>query len=251
MTDKNIHKLIQKCLEGDLSPEEDARLKEMLSSSDEAASLYRQMELLDEELKANVSKVYDIDIDITEKVMQRIEQKQKEQFSLAPLFDIFNRFFASFRLQYAVAVLAGVLIGSFATFFLSAPSDIPRVEMLSGTVSASRSDAISLTRDHTSVKIVPYEIGEMLYLNFMVQSREDVEVSVSYEDIDFEFKNADYIAATGNHYTDFGMNTISFGAIGRTNYQMILEKIHQNQAPIHVTVYKDQQTLFSQLIYIE
>lgn len=247
--DKKTLQLIHKSLDGKLSPKEEAELQAALQKSDTANDLYRQLTTLDQQIKSDQHEYYRVDV--TNKVMQQIEQKHEKQFSFTSLVESISGFFSSLRLQHAVAVVAGILIGSVATFFLTTTAITPDAGMISGTMVAKRGEAISLARDHTTLKIIPYEIEEMVYLNFMVNTREDVEVVMNYDDYAFSFRNANYISAAGNQYTDFGMNAISFGALGRTHFQMILEKTIETPSRLNITVIKENRTLFSQEIYFE
>ncbi len=247
--DKKTLQLIHKSLDGKLSPKEEAELQAALQKSDAANDLYRQLTTLDQQIKSDQQKNYEIDV--TEKVMQKVERKHQESYSLATFLESISGFFAGFRLQHAVVALAGILIGSVATFFLTTTTITPDAEMISGTMAAKRGEAISLTRDHTTLKIIPYEIEEMVYLNFMVNTREDAEVVVTYNDHGFSFRNAHYLSTTGNQYTDFGTNTLSFGALGRTNFQMILERTHESPSSLDIAILKENRTLFSRELFFE
>ena len=247
--DANTIKLIQESLDGTLSPEGETRLQDLLQKSEAANDLYRQLAALDQQIKTEQPEKYEVDV--TDKVMQQIAQKHRESFSVATFLESISTFFAAFRLQHAIVALAGILIGSIATFFLTTTTITPDVEMISGTMAAKRGEAIALTRDHTTVKIIPYAIEKMVYINFMINTRDDVEVVMSYDDLDFSFRNANYISATGNQYTDFGRNTVSFGALGRTNFQMILERTSEFPAKLDISVVKESRPLISQEIFFE
>ena len=247
--DNDTIKLIHESLDGTLSPEGETRLQDLLQKSGAASDLYRQLAALDQQIKTDQPEKYEVDV--TEKVMQQVAQKHRASFSLATFLESISGFFATLRLQHAVVVLAGILIGSVATFFLTTTTITPDAEMISGTMAAKRGEAIALTRDHTTLKIIPYEIEEMVYINFMVNTREDVEVVMSYDGHNFSFRNANYISATGNQYTDFGMNTVSFGALGRTNFQMILERTTEFPSKLDISVVKESRPLISQEIFFE
>ena len=247
--DNNTIQLIHESLDGTLSPEGEARLQNALQKSEAASDLYRQLAALDQQIKKDQPEDYKIDV--TDKVMQQIALKHRPSFSLAAFFQSISGFFATLRLQHAVVALVGILIGSVATFFLTTTTITSDTEMISGTMAAKRGEAISLTRDHTTLKIIPYEIEEMVYINFMVNTREDVEVVMSYDDLDFSFRNANYISAAGNQYTDFGMNTVSFGALGRTNFQMIMERTSEFPSRLDISVMKENRPLISQEIFFE
>ena len=246
---KETRKLIESSIDGTISAEEEARLSKLLAESKEASSLHRQ--LLELERHLQTEKATEHEIDIADKVMQRVRAKQQPAFSLRPYLESISGFFSFLPMQYAVAVLVGIVAGSAFTWFLSGSLTTPDAELLSGSMAPTRQEALSFTRDNTSLKIVPYEIEEMVYLNFLVNTREDVEVSVEFDDYEIALKSASYVSAASNQFTDYGMNNISFGAAGRTNFQVIMEKLQQESVILSVTVLKDNRTLYTQRINIQ
>jgi hypothetical protein len=245
---KETRKLIEASIDGSSTPAQEARLSNILAESKEAASLHRHLLELEHSLQAE--KASNHHIDVADKVMQKISAKQQPAFSFKPFLNSISGLFNYFPMQYAVAVLVGIVIGTAFTWFLSGPLATPQVEMLSGSMVAGKQETLSFTKDNTSLKIIPYEIEGMVYLNFVVNSHEDVEIVVEYDDFDIALRNANYISAAGNQFTEYGMNSLSFGAVARTNFQMIMEKLQQQAVSLSVTVIKDNRTLYTQRITI-
>lgn len=246
---KETRKLIESSIDGTINAREEARLNKILAESEEAASLHRQ--LLELERNLQTEKATEHEIDVADKVMERIQAKQQPAFSLRPYLESISGFFNFLPMQYAVAVLIGIVAGSAFTWFLSSPTTTPDAELLSGSMATARQEALSFKRDNTSLKIIPYEIDDMVYLNFLVNTREDVEVTLEFDDFEMALRSASYVSAAGNQFTDYGMNTISFGAAGRTNFQVIMEKLQQESVTLSVTVLKDNRTLYTQRINIQ
>jgi hypothetical protein len=245
---KETRKLIEASIDGSITPAQEARLSNILAESKEAASLHRQLLELEQSLQSE--KTPNHHIDVADKVMQKISAKQQPAFSLKSFLKSISGLFHYFPTQYAVAMLAGIVIGAAFSWFLSGPHSMLQDDMLSGSMVAGKQETISFTKDNTSMKIIPYEIEDMVYLNFVVNSREDVEIVVEYVDLDIALLNANYISAAGNQFTDYGMNKLSFGALGRTNFQVIMEKMQHEPVLLSVTVLKNQRTLYTQRITI-
>ncbi len=246
---KETRKLIEASIDGTINAEQEGRLRKILACSEEASALHRQLLELEQHLQAE--KAPEHEIDVANKVMQKIHAKQQPAFSLRPYLESITGFFNLLPMQYVVAVVAGIVVGSAFTWFLSGPVSPPDAEMLSGSMATAKHETLSFTRDNTSLKIIPYEIEDMVYLNFLVNTREDVEISVEFDDYEIALRGANYVSGAGNQFTDYGMNSISFGAAGRTNFQIIIKKLQQESVTLSVTILKDNRTLYTQRINIQ
>ncbi len=246
---KETRKLIEASIDGTINAEQEARLREILAGSEVASSLHRQLLELEQHLQTE--KAPEHEIDVADKVMQKIHAKQQPAFSLRPYLESISGFFNLLPMQYVVAVVVGIVVGSAFTWFLSDPVTPPDTEMLSGSMATAKHESLSFTRDNTSLKIIPYEIEDMIYLNFLINTREDVEIAIEFDDFEIALRSANYVSSAGNQFTDYGMNNISFGASGRTNFQVIMEKLQQEAVTLSVTVIKDQRTLHTQRINLQ
>lgn len=246
---KETRKLIEASIDGTINAEQEARLRKILSGSKEASLLHCQLMKLEQRLQTK--KIEDHDIDLADKVMREIKVKHQPAFSFRPFLESISGFFNLLPMQYVVAVMVGIVVGSAFTWFLSGPVTPPDTEMLSGSMATAKNETLSFTRDNTSLKIIPYEIEDMVYLNFLVNTRDDVEVSVEFDDYEIALSGANYVSGAGNQFIDYGMNSISFGASGRTNFQVIMEKLQQESVAISVNILKDNRTLYMQRINIQ
>jgi hypothetical protein len=246
---KRTRKLIDASIDGTITARQAARLDEIFAVSAEAVLLHKRLLQLDRQLMSAVQQPESVDV--TDKVMQRIASAQKpirnqRGWIVWPDIQI-----TPVTLHYIMAVFVGLMMGSaFTWIILEQRSQIDH-EMLSGTISARATEGFSLQNQNTSLRLIPYNIGETLHLNFLIDTRDEVEVQVSFDELAIHVNRADYLTTQGPQNTNFLPGKMAFSAFGKTSFQLILEKQPLGKEPIFVTVTQNSQVLINKEMYFE
>jgi len=239
---KQIHNLIQARIDGSITPEQDARLNEILEGSESASTAYFHLLGLEEQLAAGQAN--DSEIDVSDKVMQKIRAKQKSPVSFIDRWFSFDSLFNAIPVaRFAMIMVTGILLGSAVTWMIVGQKEVTTQSQLSGSLSASNSQGMTYNMQNTMVKVIPYTIGDLNYLNFQTDTQNELQVQVTYDEADFILRKSEYIVADGRKADDFNTGTINFKASGRTSYQIILEKVKNQKSSVEVQINQNQAVL--------
>jgi len=218
----------------------DRNLADNMSSKTENDHLDKLKEI---ELHLEKTHVEEHPVDITEEVMQRITSKKwvpKQSWWDNPFWD---QLFNPFPVRYAMILFTGVMVGTAFTWFFLAeigPTDTSR---LAGSISSASGQEISYAYQHSSIKMIPYQIGNLYYLNFVINSPNELHLETSFSTTDFKVAKAEFVMTEGSNSSDYNMGSVNFTATGMNSFQLILEKTTDAQASVTVTALQNQSVI--------
>ncbi|MBU2554867.1 MAG: hypothetical protein KKF98_10450 [Bacteroidetes bacterium] len=239
-----INRLIKAKLMGTLTAEQEQELNKILEGSKE--DQVRFMQLLEIEKQLKESKTADEPINVSPEVMQKIIKrnpmglKTKAIPAIGPVF---------FRL--AAVLVVGLLLGSAITWMVTSESLTPTTESLAGTLAAPPEEGISYLNQNNLIQMIPYQIGNIYYLNFVLDTRSEIKMEVSFQESNLKMIKANYIASDGSESVNLYSGSINFSATGKTSFQIIFEKLQETSTDLIITAQKDQSVLFTKQISLD
>jgi hypothetical protein len=246
---RELKRLFKAKIDGLITGDEEKRLNRLLEGND--AKREELISLLKLENDLNLNPVPDESIDIKNQVMSRITSKKQSVNNEISYINLFNDFINPVSVRFAIVLLAGIVIGTTLTLTFFTKQSKTGTEMLTGSLSASNKQGISFANENSSIKLIPYQIGNLYYLNFMVDSRNELQFEVSFQEAEFAMKQSDYISSEGNRSTSFDLGKVGFSALHKTTFQIILEKLHDQPATITITTSQNQVMFLNKEITLD
>lgn len=244
-----INRLLKAKLTGSISAKDEMKLNKMLQESDDEEKEYLRLQELKQQLES--VKPIDENIDVSVRVMQKISAVNHAENPKTHNFDVFNSYFNPLPARFAFVMIIGIIIGAGLTWMVTTNTGSMNSEMLSGSLSSSAKQGISYSSHNTTIKLVPYQIENLHYLNFIVDTRNETNFEVFFNQSDFIMKKSDYVTSQGNQSLSFNSGSVVFTANGMTSFQIILEKAHRSQASVTVTATQNQNNLITRQIYFD
>ncbi|MBS4061233.1 MAG: hypothetical protein KG029_12620 [Bacteroidetes bacterium] len=241
-----LNRLIKARMTGNISAEQEAKLNKMLQESDAEEKEYLRMQELKQQLESIGPANENIDVSV--RVMQKISAVNHAENQKTHNFDVFNSYFNPLPARFAFVMIIGIIIGAGLTWMVTTNTGSMNSEMLSGSLSSSAKQGISYSSHNTTIKLVPYQIENLHYLNFIVDTRNETNFEVFFNQSDFIMKKSDYVTSQGNQSLSFNSGSVVFTANGITSFQIILEKVHRSQASVTVKTTQNQNNLITRQI---
>jgi hypothetical protein len=244
---KRIKRLVQAKMDGRITSDQEMELNQLLKKSGLKQGDFDRLVAIEKEL--NHLKLKDEQVDVSTRVMQAILKKQhlKEQASLSE--NGLAWFFGFSAVRLATIMLVGILLGSAITWMLMGDASNLDTDMLRGSMMNSELQGVSYMQQNTVVKVIPYALDNLYYLNFFIESQEEIQIEVHFNDQDFVPRKSDFIELQGAHTINTGNGSVSFAAKGRATALLILEKVNDNRAQLRVTADKNTMPLFNKQLF--
>lgn len=244
---RKLRLLIQAKMDGRIASDQELELNQLLNRSGFRRDDFdRLMEL---ETGLIHVKLKDEQVEVSARVMEAILKKEqmKEQSLLSG--NIQAWFFGFSALRLATVMLVGILLGSAITWMVLHDESKLDKDLLRGSLMQIESQGISFMQQNTVVKMIPYTLDNLYYLNFFVESHEEIQVEVNYNDLDFIPIKSEFIELHSANIINTGNGYISFAAKGRATVLIILEKTNDNRAQLIVTAEKNKAHLFNKQFF--
>jgi hypothetical protein len=245
---KSFNRLKKARLTGEITPREEELLRlHLADSAEKHRDLSRLLEL---EEQLNTNQPAEEEVNLSHQIMRTIRsspQKKKTYFTDPAL--LFN-LSIPFPLQYAALLLIGLVIGATATWvILPSKNSVPE-SMITGTMSANTLTGMSYHKDNTTLKMVPLQIANIHYLNFMVNSRDEIELELLYNEQDFTVIQSEYINSPGHSGFSLENGSVTFSASGSTQIQVVLEKTSDQPARITLTGRQNHAVITTKQLFL-
>lgn len=246
---KNIERLIQKKFNGSINPEEDAILDKIIAGDEKVRTHYYRLLNLEKELQN--AKPTEETVDISGRVIQKINSP-KDREKTTPTLQFFGvAFFYPMPMRFAAIFIVGILIGSAITWTIIPNRQIIDNANLSGSMMAKSGQTISFIQSNVNVKVAPYAIGTTYYLNFIIDTRDEITIETVFDGGMYAPIKSDYLISGGRKSMDSSNGLISFTALGTTSFQMIFEKTVDENIPVTIKVLQNQTLLTSEKLYMD
>jgi len=236
---KEIDRLIKAKLTGNITAEQEIKLQKILESSKELQIHYLQMMELEKQLQE--SKPADETIDVSQEVMQKIRSEKKLPKTLINPMVI----------RLAAVLIIGIFLGAAITWMLTTDKLTPGTESLVGSMTTPASQEISYLYQNNVIKMIPYQIENMHYLNFVLNTKSEIQMEVSFQGSDLKLIKANYLVSGGHQSVNLLSNSINFAAAGKTSFQIVFEKLHDSPTGLNITAREAQSLLFTKDITIQ
>ncbi len=246
---RKLNKLKRAKIAGLITPDEEEVLNKMLDASDKEREAF--LRLLDIENKLNSQLQTQESIDVSGSVMQKIVNGSQRNSTVSPLQNPFGGLYRPAPVRFAFIMTVGILIGFTFSWIFFAESSKPNTELLSGSMVASPKQGLSYVNNQAMITMVPYQIGQLNYLNFMIDAKNEVLLEVTFDESDFLLKTADYISADGARSSSFDPGSVYFTASGITTFQIVLEKKQDQQKAINIKASQNQSVLTMKQLFLE
>lgn len=243
-------KRLQKAkIEGHITPDQEAVLNKILNKYETRSIDFQRLMEIEKHLE--MTKPEDKPIDISSNVMQRITTDKRVTKPILSNAIFSGNIFNPVPVRFAVILLIGIFIGSAFTWIFTAEKNTTNNHALVGSLSATSDQAITYSNQNNLIKLIPYQIGNLHYLNFIVDARNEINFEVTFNESDFLLTKADYVVTQGNKSSSFNIGSIVFVASGMTSFQIILEKANETKASITITAMQNQSILISKRLFLE
>lgn len=246
---RKFKRLAKARITGSIAPDEETELEKLLEKSETERNEFQRMLELEKQLDA--TRLTNEPLDVTEKVMQKIKSKPDTSKSFVPNTFSVENLFPSFPVRFAMILLIGIFIGSAITWVFIPGKPDGNNKSLAGSLSANTNQSISYTTQNSNIRMIPYQIDNMHYLNFIVETGSELQFKISYNDTEVLIANASYLSTEGNKSTSYDTGNVSFSASGKTTFQIIFEKVSDPTAALTVTAMQNQSVIISKQLFFE
>ncbi|TVR38920.1 MAG: hypothetical protein EA394_10195 [Bacteroidia bacterium] len=241
--------LVNRKLDGTISPKEQEVLDRILSESEEAVRFLRDMEKLESSLRGVARE--EIKPELSQEVMEQIHIKQKHVFGAEKKsFKMHFRFQRRQLFRYAAILIIGLLIGSAATLMLQPGRIFHNTGDMSGTMAARSGEKLAFSHDSWQVEINPMVVDQMAILIISVASDRPLDVNLSFDTQAYRLSRARYLSGT-----DIGSaiqaGSISFGVSGKAVYQIVLNQYSGMSSPVFLELTQEDQVLYRKEIVLQ
>ncbi len=238
-------KLLKAKLSGNISAEQEEKLQKILDNSKEEQIRFEQMLELDKQLKE--SKPPDETINVSANVMHKIRNSRTIRSNRNKLDPFINPMI----LRLAAVLVIGIFLGAIITWMITSEKLAPGTETLVGSLTAPANQEISYLYQNNIIKVVPYQIENLYYVNFILNTRSEIQMDVSFQENDLKLVKANYIASSANESINLLTGSISFAAAGNTSFQIIFKKLHGSPTGLNITAQQANALLFTKKIALE
>lgn len=231
--------------ESKLEPEKELHPDKGFSGSD--AKKLAEIESHLESVKPKV-----MSVDVADQVMNHIQSHKKSpglSWWNHPVWEqIFNPYPA---VRFAVVLFAGVFLGGALTWFLKSDEAQLQTAQLAGSMHQVDNGNVSYAYQKTSFKMIPYQIGNLWYLNFVAGSQDELTAEISFGAQQLRVVSGDFVLADGSHHSTFNNDMVQFTASGMNSYQLIFEHIGNEQAAIQLILKSNNNPIYRKEIILK
>lgn len=189
-------------------------------------------------------------IDLADKIMKKIESKTNKQSVSWWDHPVWEQIFAPAQLRFAFVLFAGVIIGASLVWFYQTGGTLPQQTKLSGTITSVAGNEISYAYQHASYKLIPYQIDNLYYLNFLINSPDEMETEVTFGESAFRLVSSGFLSK-GSSNSAYFTGKVVFVASELSNYQLVLEKITEDQASVMVVVNRNKNQIIKKELFFK
>jgi hypothetical protein len=240
-----INRLIKAKLTGIITVEQEIKLNSILRNSKEEQ--IRFMKILEIEKQLKEVKIPDESIGITSEVLQKISTHKPIELET----NVFRNIISPLPVRFAAVLVIGLLLGSAIGWIVTSKNLTTGTENLMGSLTTPPDQAISYSHQNNLIKMIPYQIGNMHYLNFVLNTRSKINMEVMFEETNMKLIEANYIASGGNESINLYTGSLTFAATGKTSFQIIFEKFKDVHTDITITAQQNQSPLITKQISFE
>jgi hypothetical protein len=243
---EKIFQLLEEAANGELSKEKQQLLKELADKEPEAYARAQQLMQLDHDLKTlQPAKKSE---DLQELVLQSIASKQNADHDAArtPLKATYMQ-----RIYFIAAVAAGVFLGLVAGKVLFTNQAEISTSNLSGTMISGEKQTVSYAAANSSIKMIPYKVDSYWYLNFIIDTQDEILASITFNDQDLTLVKATYIYTNKGEQMEMNTGNFQFSAQGRVSFQAIMEMKENPSSKIELKISRNQSILIEKEIFLE
>jgi len=167
--------LIQKKVDGLLSPTEEKRFETLVDSSSKARKFYRELLTIHHLLEkdAQESKPVDLSHEILReiKTAPRSTQQKNTGRRISPVF-------RQNVLAYAAILIIGMIVGGTLTFFGTYRGNEPDTEQISGTLASVPDEKSYDAKNDTEIKAAEFKSGKVILTTLAVHTGETIHCRI-------------------------------------------------------------------------
>lgn len=189
-------------------------------------------------------------IDLADKIMTKIEARTNKQTVSWWDHPVWEQIFAPAQLRFAFVLFAGVIIGASLVWFFNTGGTLPQQSILSGTMSSVAGNEISYAYQHASYKLIPYRIDNLYYLNFLINSTDEMETEVTFLESEYSLVSSGFLSK-GNNNSAYYSGKVVFAASEMSNFQLVFEKTTENQASVMVVVNRNKNQIIKKELFLK
>jgi hypothetical protein len=171
--------IIQRKIDGVLSPEEEHKFKALMDSSPAALESYRKISLVHHTLKFNTSHIPEVNF--ADAIMEKIEADKSALKLAAGKFRFFTFGDSRQIMAYAAVLLAGLILGSIFTYYGTTHSGMTEAQQVTGTVARHKGNDLSFSNSGTDINIRKIESGRFLAMIIEVSTLDTIYCSLRSE----------------------------------------------------------------------
>ncbi len=246
---RKLKRLVQAKLGGQITSDQESALNRLMEKSGFMQDDLDRLMAIENQL--NQLKAKDAQIDVSTRVMQAILKKEQVQAHSSLSENALAWFFGMPSVRFATAVLVGILLGSAITWTLMTDGGNLDKDMLRGSLINNESRGISFMQQNIVVKMIPYMLDNLHYLNFVIDSPEEIHLEIGFNELDFMPRKSDFIELQGAYVINTASGSISFAAKGRATALLILEKVSDDKVQLRVGARRNNVQIFNKQIFFD
>ena len=236
---RKLETLVNRKLDGTLTPEEQRELDRMVAEDPEARRYLEEMDTLDASLRQVPRE--EAPPGLSDKVMDKIrgERKTGKGGLIRNLHEQSRR-----MLRYAAILFIGLVLGAAATILFTEDRSLYDTDEMVGSMTARAGQKLAFSQDDWQLQVNPMRVDNLLILVFSAASDDLLDVSIGYDATAYRLNKSRFLGGP-----DVGSRiragAVSFEIQDRVHYQLVLEAQPGMSAPFELTVYQDGQIRYN------
>jgi hypothetical protein len=240
---KRLEELVNKMLDGQLTPKERLELEELVSASADAETYFKQMQ----QLHASLSEVEleSKNIEVSQEVMKRVGGNTG--FTGPTIMrTLLNRN----TMRYAAILVIGLLLGSMLTYVLL--SDTNRINRIdaSATLSGQGNKSYFYSGEGWMINFNPYVLDNEISFIIISRSEDSIDVHLSFNPQAYKIENANCVGCGFAQKVDTFRGLVDFSVSGEVVYRVLLKNITGGQIPVLFEIKRKGDLLYNGEIFI-
>lgn len=168
--------LIQKKVDGQLSPPEEKQFKKLIDTSSKARKFYRELIMIDHHLEEDAKNTKPVDV--SQEILRRIKSRTVQHTSAKRSGRVITPVFRQNLLAYAAILITGIIIGSAITFFGTHRGNEPGTEQIAGTIASLPDNTYHYNKNGTEITTAEFKSGKFIITTIAVHTRETVHCRI-------------------------------------------------------------------------
>ncbi len=246
--------LIQKYIEGNLSPQEIIIAEDIIKNNDDAGKYYEDLNSIESVLKEGAE--IKVNINLKEQIMNEIHRNNEQKVHSVKTDKLFDRMFPSVRWSIAYAFILGIIIGALVVALVPKKDNLKDIDesQLSGSMLNSiTGNAFNLPVEIPGIhmNIIADRLKEN-YLKIIVDLQNEIPgmVNLSFNKSGFYLQSIQILEENDECRITSSRNSVQMFNTGENKFIILMKKLSYLPEDINIQVFVDEIMKYENIVTI-